>query len=196
MSSEGTREDALFHLRDGSPVRVRQVRPDDRPAVRDFVGGLCRESLELRFFSAVHPESIVDEIVGGPFAPDRVSLVLETVGSTPSRIVGHAEYIRFPADPSRAEVAFLIADDFQGHGAATLLLRQLARIAREAGIRTFSAVVLNENQAMRDVFTRAGYPYTLLFEREEALLELDIREKDPTALAVIERNPPAATAAG
>lgn len=176
-----------FRLRNGLRVRVRRATPADRPAVLEFLGHVCRESLELRFFSAMNPETVAAEILAEPPNPDRVSVVLETVDPPTPRILGHAEYVRFPADRTRAEVAFLIADDVHGHGAATILLRQLAHHARAAGIRRFSAVVLNENQAMRDVFMNAGFPYTILFERAEALVELDIREESHTSLAVIDR---------
>jgi RimJ/RimL family protein N-acetyltransferase len=173
-----------LHLRDGTAVQVRRVRPDDGPAVTVFLEHLCRESLELRYFSAVRPDTVAGEILRNSSEVRRVSVLLESVSPTPTQILGHAEYVGSSAAPTQAEVAFLIADDTHGQGAATLLLRQLARHARAAGILTFSAVVLNENKSMRDVFTQAGFPFSILFEREEVLIELDIRQESQTALAV------------
>jgi GNAT superfamily N-acetyltransferase len=173
-------------LRDETPVRIRGTRPSDRPAILAFVGCLSCESLQLRFFSAVRPEAAATELLGrGPTA-HRLSVVLEAFDGTIPQIVGHAEYVRFPAKESRAEVAFLVADQYQGRGAGRLLLLHLARRARAAGIRTFTAVVLSENQAMRDVFTESGFPYGVVCDGTETLIELDIREEPHTSLAIFE----------
>ena len=72
------------------------------------------------------------------------------------RIVALAEYARL-RDPAAAEVAFTVADDLQGRGAATRLLEQLAARAAEAGIEHFVADVLPENTAMLAVFRDAGF---------------------------------------
>ena len=53
---------------------------------------------------------------------------------------------------NRAEVAFVVRDDWQNHGIGTFLLKHLATIARRNGIRGFTAEVLRENRAMQPVF--------------------------------------------
>ena len=62
---------------------------------------------------------------------DRFGLVVET--GSPRQIVAHAAYVRI--EPDRAEVAFLVADAWQGHGIATILLAHLAERAAAAGHR-------------------------------------------------------------
>jgi RimJ/RimL family protein N-acetyltransferase len=61
-------------------------------------------------------------------------------------------------DPTQAEVAFVVADVFQHHGIATMLLHRLAARARKAGIRCLIAEVLVENKATLSVFHATGYP--------------------------------------
>ena len=72
------------------------------------------------------------------------------------KIVAVAEFARL-RDPAVAEVAFTVADELQGRGAATRLLEQLAARAAEAGIESFVAEVLPENAAMLSVFRDAGF---------------------------------------
>jgi len=163
-------------LRDGVPVRIRAAKETDREAVEDFLRTVSKESLKLRFFSAIRTQSVVEEVLGQAVFPSRLSLLLLTDEPHP-RIIGHGEYVRFPTDPTRAEVAFLIADGFRSRGGATLLLHALARIARREPISTFVACVLRENLAMQDVFTGSGYPYSVVIEEGEVLVELDIREQ-------------------
>ena len=64
---------------------------------------------------------------------------------------------RYYLDPStnRAEVAFVVHDDWQGHGIGKFLLSHLVKIARRNGIRGFTAEVLRENKAMQAVFNKS-----------------------------------------
>ncbi|HTZ62103.1 MAG TPA: GNAT family N-acetyltransferase [Thermoplasmata archaeon] len=179
---EDPRTVAYGCLRDGTQIRIRPVRPGDRAAVLEFLRRLSRDSLELRFFSAVTLEVVTHEILQGSVGAGRASVVAETVTEPPARIIGHAEYSREARDPSRAEAAFLIEDDHQGLGAGTLLLRRLARNAREEGIRYLVAIVLPENRAMLDMVTGAGYPHTTSWTGGEARVELDIG-RDPAPVS-------------
>ena len=79
------------------------------------------------------------------------------VGECGGRIVAFAGYYRAADDPDRAEVAFAIADAFQGRGIGTRLLEQLANLARAERVRTFDAYVLGENRKMMDVLLESGY---------------------------------------
>jgi GNAT superfamily N-acetyltransferase len=57
-----------------------------------------------------------------------------------------------------AEVAFAVDEAYQGLGIATLLLRHLTQLARAAGLRQFTALVLPDNQKMLHVFQHCGLP--------------------------------------
>ena len=72
------------------------------------------------------------------------------------RVIGLGTWIRL-RDPSRAEVAFVVADEFQRRGIASRLLERLAAHARDAGIDRFVAQVLPENAAMLRVFGDTGF---------------------------------------
>lgn len=172
-------------LRDGTPVRVRPARAHDRSAVLAFVRGLSLDSFELRFFSAVHAELAVDEILAPPASGARLSLLMESL--VDSEIIAQGEFDRSRATPTEAEVAFLVADGHQGQGAATLLLWELARRGRRAGIRRFTAIVLPENFVMRAVFLAAGFPCLLSYSEGETRVEMDIAREPQLALCVLAR---------
>ena len=55
-----------------------------------------------------------------------------------------------------AEVAFVVAERRQGFGLGTMLLHDLAALARSSGIRRFVADTLAENQRMLAVFMQSG----------------------------------------
>ncbi len=167
------REDSFTELRDHTPVIVHPARPRDLAEVVAFVERLSTDSIELRFSGPVREEAVTREVLGSGDPGERLSLLMETLEEVP-RVVGNAEYVRYRREPDRAEVAFLVADEFQGRGASSLLLLELARRGRAAGIRWFTAVVMAENVVMRDVFLRAGFPYRVVVDGPTMFIELDI----------------------
>ena len=66
--------------------------------------------------------------------------------------------LEVPGHQGQAEVAFAVADEFQGLGLASLLLKYLIQIGRQNGMKTFRAEVLTENRAMLKVFEHSGLP--------------------------------------
>jgi ribosomal protein S18 acetylase RimI-like enzyme len=79
--------------------------------------------------------------------------VLEELGRP--RIVGGGRYI--VVQPGRAEVAFVVVDQYQGQGIGSALLRHLATLARGAGIDELIAEVLPDNTSMLKVFEKSGF---------------------------------------
>ncbi len=178
MSDPGTtasypvEREADVVLRDGSTVRVRPVRSEDQPAIRAFLDGVSRESIGFRFFGFPDLEWATSFAVDVDYA-DRFALVAET--GAPGRIIAHACYMRI--DGEHAEVAFLVADAWQGRGISTILLAHLAAIAGQHGIATFVAGVLPVNHRMIGVFRQSGFPVQLRSTRDAIEVEF------PTSLS-------------
>jgi acetate---CoA ligase (ADP-forming) len=177
-------------LRDGSTLHVRPLRPDDRDEVHAFLTGLSRESIGFRFFGAADLEWVTKWCLDVDYR-DRYGVVAET--GTPRRIVGHAAYIRTDAD--RAEAAFLVADDWQRHGIATILLAHLSDAARAEGISTFTAVVLAANPRMVEVFRESGFELEVRSVSDEIHVEFSIALSAEARARFAERDRIAAVAA-
>jgi acetate---CoA ligase (ADP-forming) len=140
-------------LRDGSTVHVRPTRAGDEAAILAFLGGLSEESRYFRFFSGAPNLKEAARRAAISDLPERCNLVA-IVGAEPT-IVAQAGYVRDEGD--QAEVAFAVADAFQGRGISTILLGQLAEIAHAVGISTFDAAVISENHRMIAVFRESGF---------------------------------------
>ena len=139
-------------LRDGSTVRVRAVEAGDVDGLRALLAGMSENSRWLRFLSA---GANLDRAAASAADPgDGASLVV-TAGA-PERIVAHAMYAL--ERPTRAEVAFEVADEWHGRGIATILLAHLSSIAQRAGVTTFTAYVHPSNRRMIGVFRESGFP--------------------------------------
>jgi RimJ/RimL family protein N-acetyltransferase/nucleotide-binding universal stress UspA family protein len=128
--------------RDGTPLVIRPIRPEDREALLEGFERLSPESRYRRFFSPMSQLSApqLDYLTRIDHHDHEALLAFhEPTG----RLVGVARYVR--TGPGVAEPAMVVADDFQGHGVATLLLGRLVDRARGEGIGCFVAAVLAGN---------------------------------------------------
>ena len=132
----------------------------DAPALLAFHERQPSENLYRRFFSP-KPTLTPTELVHFTDIDfnDRVALVLELHGE----FVAWASYERW-AGRSDADVAFMVDEQHQAKGIATLMLEHLAAIARFNGIERFTAEVLSDNRNMLRVFARAGWPVERHFD--------------------------------
>jgi acetyl coenzyme A synthetase (ADP forming)-like protein len=177
-------------VRDGSTVCVRQADERDVNALLQFLHSLSPESLFYRFHGRpALTDSRIRALIGVDGSPS-TALVAECGG----RIVAFAGYHRNPDAPDRAEVAFAVSDAVQGHGIGTRLLEQLATIARQAGINTFDAYVMGENQRMLDVFRDSGLAETVRVDHGVCHVALSLAVTDHFVEQAAARSHVAATA--
>ena len=169
-------------LRDGTPLRLRAPTPEDYDGIKAFYDRLSEDSLHTRFHGYVRTE--------GPARSDaeadgdaRVVLL----GWRADRVVASGSYDRL-REPAVAEVAFTVAEDFQGRGVATRILEQLAEIGAERGIARFDAEVMDSNQAMLAVFGRAGFGIRSKLDFDELLVSLDIQPTEAVQERIEERD--------
>jgi RimJ/RimL family protein N-acetyltransferase len=163
-------------LRDGWALRLRAPGSGDASAALEFFEQLSDRSRYQRFHGTRRIDAAFVAHVLEPDWTERgalVGVVADEGGGGRERIVALAEYARL-RDRSAAEIAFAVADELQGRGAATRLLEQLAPRAAEAGIERFLALVLPENTAMIAVFRDAGFEITRTLEGGEVEVRFPI----------------------
>jgi GNAT superfamily N-acetyltransferase len=145
-----------IRLRDGTEVQLHAMRGDDAAALLRFHHQLSPETTYRRFFS-VHPELSSGELERFTHVDhqDREAIV----ATVDEEIVAVARFDRV-ASSGDAEVAFVVADCWQGEGLGRALFDRLAARAVELGVERFVAEVLLHNRRMLDVFHHAGLPVT------------------------------------
>jgi RimJ/RimL family protein N-acetyltransferase len=158
--------EACEQLKDGRKVFLRTVRPEDRKYLVEGFRHFSQASVYKRFHGP--KDSLSDEELKFFTEIDylyHVALlaVLKDDGEQP---VGGGRYIVYneALPPRYAEIAFAVADSFQGLGVATIILKHLIVIAREEGIETFEAEVLAVNRGMIRVFEKTNLQMTKTYE--------------------------------
>jgi RimJ/RimL family protein N-acetyltransferase len=153
--SETAEYSAVGLMRDGRRVEIRALRPDDRAELLAAIGRTSTQSLFRRFFAAKRgfTDQEIEFFLHVDFI-NHVALVAVMEEDGRPAIVGGGRYIVL--QPGKAEVAFAVIDRYQGQGIGTALMRQLAEIARAAGLRELIAEMLPENIPMLKVFEKSG----------------------------------------
>ena len=151
---------AVERLRDGRPVEIRALRPQDKSEMLAAIGRTSTQSLQRRFFAPKKgfSEQEMAYFLNIDFA-NHVALVAEIDEDGHPAIAGSGRYI--VVRPGQAEIAFMVVDAYQGQGIGTILMRHLAALARSAGLNELIAEVLPENTAMLKVFRRVRLPARL-----------------------------------
>ncbi len=144
-------------LRDGREILLRSIRPSDRERLIAGLRRLSPASRYLRFHAAVHELSDAQlDYLTQVDHHDHEAIVALDLADLDVPGVGVARYIREPFEPTVAEAAITVADEYHGLGAGTILLGALAARAREAGIEVFRNYVMDGNHAMLEVFDHLG----------------------------------------
>jgi GNAT superfamily N-acetyltransferase len=121
----------------------------------------CSEkSIAFRFFKNIRtfPHEFIQKFTNIDLSKD-MAIVGLTQGTGGEEIVGVGRYYLIESS-NRAEVSFLVRDDWQAKGIGTYLLDLLTEIAKRRRIKGFEAVMLADNQHMLSVFHNSGYAIT------------------------------------
>ncbi|WP_426608504.1 N-acetyltransferase family protein [Bradyrhizobium sp. McL0616] len=175
---DAARYSAREHLRDGCPVEIRALRPEDEAGMLTAVDGTSTQSLQRRFFAVKRHFSERERA----FFMDvdfkkHVALVARVEEQGRAAIVGGGRYV--VVEPGQAEMAFVVVDAWQGRGIGSLLLRHLIKIAQEHGMQELTAEVLSDNTAMRRVFAKSAFRLVRSEEPQTVRVALNLGSASP-----------------
>ena len=182
-----TTEDLLFlegykytlKLKDGKAVEFRPLLPSDEFAYRNFFYSLQEKTIYMRYFYKMRTFS--HEVVQKQWSSVDYRKNMSILGLVQKG--GHKEIMAIGSyaqdSDSRAEVAFVVREDFQNKGIASYLIEILEKIAKENHYSSFCATVLRQNSAMISVF-KNRFPKAKISSGggSDLKIEMDFSEAD------------------
>jgi len=153
---------SAWTTKDGSPITIRPIRPEDEPLMVKFHETLSDRSVYLRYFYSLSLSRRVahDRLLRICFGDyDReMALVAELTdsGSGERRIIAVGRMNKLH-NKNEAEVAILVSDQYQNQGLGDELLRRVVEIARHEKLSRLSAEMLPDNMGMQVLFRRQGF---------------------------------------
>jgi GNAT superfamily N-acetyltransferase len=141
---------ATVELRNGITVNLRAIRPDDAPRLQAFFTQLSSQSAFFRFLTSWKELAREKaEYLACVDYKTRMAIVatIETGGQ--DQVIALASYAQLPSPDARmAEAAVVVQDQYQGLGLGTILLQNLAALARMNDISIFVGLIHAENTRM------------------------------------------------
>ena len=150
-------EISLVHMVNQIPVTIRTMSPNDRAEEQRFVSSLSPRSSYLRFHGAMRelPPALLERFVNVNY-PEEMALVATVPFGEGQRQIGVARFARL-RESNAAEMAVVVADEWQGKGIGSQLMIALRDCAAEAGISKVYASVLTENRRMLKLCQHLGF---------------------------------------
>ena len=165
-------------LRDGTPVTIRPIRPEDEPLMVKFHETLSEESVYMRYFHMMNltQRTAHDRLTRICFIDyDReMALVAEhTDPDTGEReIMGVSRLSRHGVSPDEAEFSVLVSDRFQRRGVGTLLVGRILEVGRAEDLRRIIAEILFDNRPMQNISRKLGF--RLHRDTQEMVVKADL----------------------
>ncbi|SHG96967.1 GNAT family N-acetyltransferase [Ferrimonas marina] len=159
--------------RDGTPVVIRSIRPDDKYEMRDLYPALSQRTLYMRFFRVMAQPSL-EEVSRYTDVDFDTHLALVLMYGPEQRMAAAGRLIRANAESDVAELSCLVIDELQHRGLGKLLVAQLMETGRQWGISKIVALVHGENGAMLRLLKGMGYPSELVYDDGEYTVTLDV----------------------
>jgi len=168
-------------LRSGDRVLIRPIRPGDKAGLQEGLDHMTLESRYRRFFSPLR------ELSGRQLrylteVDHCTHEALVAIDLDSGDGIGVARFIRWANDPTAAEAAVAVVDDWQGRGVGTALLHALADRARDEGVERFTASVLAGNSPMLELVRRLSDTAVINSTGTEAEVHVKLRRRGIAAV--------------
>ncbi len=148
-------------LRDGITLTIRPIRPEDAEIEREFVRRLSPQSRYFRFMQALTELTPTMLVRFTQIDYDReMALIAVVEDESPQGggelQVGVARYSVNP-DQESCEFALTVADEWQGRGIGSRLMRELMEVAKSKGLSAIRGEVLADNRSMLAMMQRLDF---------------------------------------
>ncbi|MBI5834720.1 MAG: bifunctional acetate--CoA ligase family protein/GNAT family N-acetyltransferase [Armatimonadetes bacterium] len=146
------------NLKEGRPIVVRPIRPEDEPAHHVFIGKLSPEDIRSRFFGLVRelPHSQMARLTQIDYDREMAFVATGLDDRNMPETLGVARAVLDIVDRS-AEFAIVVRSDLKGQGLGRTLMNKLMAYAKQRGMTVMTGQVLKDNVAMIAMCERLGF---------------------------------------
>jgi RimJ/RimL family protein N-acetyltransferase len=165
-------EERTVRLKNGTTVLIRPAHASDADALRAQFHHLTPDQVYTRFFRRVRSLSYPElQTLCNVNHETEVAFLAVTGPRESEVVVGSAAYF-LNSTTNLAEIAFMVAPEWQGQGLGTALQCRLQEYAIGRGVRGFVAEMLPRNARMLSLATHA--PGTITTSRDEDSVHVTI----------------------
>ncbi|MBF0613530.1 MAG: GNAT family N-acetyltransferase [Magnetococcales bacterium] len=158
----------------GQLVTFRSSRPTDWKPIKKMLYSLSEGTVYRRFMSHVKRFPF-NRVKNFTFIDQRRDVVIVGViaDGKDEWVIAIGGYNVEEGGSNRAEVAFLVRDEWQGQGIGTFMMRHLTNMARNAGLSGVTAETLMDNRPMQAVLEKCGFSVHTRIDGETVHFDID-----------------------
>jgi acetyltransferase len=156
--------ETLWRMRDGRTVLLRPIKPEDEPLWLEMFRNFSEESIRFRFFQIIKDTPHEVRVRYCNIDYDReIAIVAELTENGQRKILG---VVRVSLEPDRksGEIAFIVADPWQGLGLGTKMVDYTIEICKEVRVETLYAIMLPDNHRAINLTKKMGF--TLKYQED------------------------------
>jgi acyl-CoA hydrolase/ribosomal protein S18 acetylase RimI-like enzyme len=145
-------------FKDRVRVRFRAIKPSDEEAMRRLFYRFSDKTIYRRYFYPIKtmPHDRMQEYVNIDYCKE-MSIVALVGEPENANIIAEARYSK-DDESCYGDFAVVVDEKYQGLGIATHLYEMLIRLAKERGLKGFTAEVMHSNKGMMKVFEKGDVP--------------------------------------
>jgi acetyltransferase len=169
--------ETLWKLRDGRSVLLRPIKPEDEPMWLEMFQNFSEESIRYRFFQIIKDTPHEVRVRYCNIDYDReLGIVAEMTDEGRRKILGVVRLIIEP-DGKTGEIAFIVADPWQGLGLGSKMLDFMIEICKDKKLETLYGIMLPDNYRAIDLMRKMGFTVARI-DADTVKGTLNLREED------------------
>jgi acetyltransferase len=149
--------ETMWKLRDGRSVLLRPIKPEDEPMWLEMFQNFSEQSVRYRFFQIIKDTPHEARVRYCNIDYDReIAIVPELTEDGRRKILGVVR-VGIEPDGKTGEIAFIVADPWQGLGLGTKLVDYAIEICKDMKLETLYAIMLPDNYRAISLMRKMGF---------------------------------------
>jgi acetyltransferase len=163
----------FVRLRDGRSILLRPIKPEDESLWLKMFQNFSEESIRYRFFHIIKdtPHEMRARYCNIDYARE-MGIVAELEEKGQRQILGVVRLI-IEQGGKTGEIAFIVADPWQGLGLGSKMLDHMIEICRDRGLHNVYALTLPDNYKAIRLLKQRGF--TIQYRNDEAKATLNLK---------------------
>jgi acetyltransferase len=169
--------ETVWKVRDGRTVMLRPIKPEDEPLWLEMFQNFSEESIRYRFFQVLKDTPHETRVRYCNIDYDReIAIVAELTENGHRNILGVTR-VSIEPDGKKGEIAFIVADPWQGLGLGTKMIDYVLEICKDMKLETVYAIILQENYRAISMMKKMGF--TIEYQNDDtATATLDLKKEE------------------
>jgi acetyltransferase len=170
--------ETLWKLRNGKTVLLRPIKPEDEPLWLEMFQNFSEESIRYRFFQIIKDTPHEVRVRYCNIDYDREMAIVAELNEDERRKILGVVRVGLEPDRKNGEIAFIVADPWQGLGLGTKMVDHMIDVCKDMGVETLYAIMLPDNMRAINLMKKMGFTIKYV---EEGTVKGTLRLKEEQA---------------